>query len=263
MASPEAWPATPILDPGQEDPFTGLGRFDTVFLVDDSGSIAGVGWSLARRILERSTRIAMRYDDNGIDIHFLNTESKNRNHVTTSASVTQTLAAITPQGGTPLGHQLQKHLQGYIDNYMDQGGRRNSNTKQLNLIVIADGKPDEPYKRIKKMVVRAAQDLDNERALDTQVGIQFCLIGDDSAAAEFYSSLDNDIEDEQGLNRDVCINFHSASNSSLTQALAPLAISLALSCLPGRLLHPSIASFCPPTLSLACPWHNRLMIIRL
>ena len=208
MPSPGDEPPMPILEPGQEDPFTGLGRFDTVFLVDDSGSMAGVGWSLAHRILKRSTRIAMRYDDNGIDIHFLNSESKNRNHVTTWDSVTQTLAAITPQGGTPLGHQLQKHLQGYIDSYMDQGGRRNPNTKQLNLIVIADGEPDEPYKRIKKMVVRVAQDLDKERALDTQVAIQFCLIGDNSAAADFYSSLDNDIEEEQGLDRDVCIDFH-------------------------------------------------------
>ena len=234
-------PVLPRLAPGEEDPFANLGRFDTVFLVDDSLSMAGPGWTLARKILERSTGIAMQYDDNGIDIYFLNSKH-NQTQVTSDALVRQTLERVTPQGGTPLGHKLQRHLQGYIDKFMEQGGRHNQNTKELNLIVIADGKPDEKYANIKRTVVRAAKDLDEERASDTQIAIQFCLIGDDQKAAEFYKTLDDDIEAEQNLQRDV--------SSSIYQNLALVVRQSPSSQSQFALMHSQPACELSPTLSL-------------
>lgn len=54
--------------------FVGLScrGYDTVFLVDDSGSMAGALWREAGKALSDVARVAAHYDDDGIDIHFLN-----------------------------------------------------------------------------------------------------------------------------------------------------------------------------------------------
>jgi hypothetical protein len=46
--------------------------YDTIFLVDDSGSMAGALWNEAGKALAGVARVASQYDDDGIDIYFLN-----------------------------------------------------------------------------------------------------------------------------------------------------------------------------------------------
>lgn len=45
-----------------------------MFLVDDSGSMAGSLWREAGKALADVARVAAQYDDDGIDIHFLNSK---------------------------------------------------------------------------------------------------------------------------------------------------------------------------------------------
>ncbi|KAJ8117243.1 hypothetical protein ONZ43_g4255 [Nemania bipapillata] len=69
-----------INNPNPEgDPFVFLQFFDTVFLIDDSGSMkikdsAGgeSRWEQTRDLIEQLVPICMRYDQDGIDIYFLN-----------------------------------------------------------------------------------------------------------------------------------------------------------------------------------------------
>jgi uncharacterized protein with von Willebrand factor type A (vWA) domain len=57
---------------GGEDPLDMLKRYDTVILVDDSGSMAGGRWRTAKQALQDLAALAAEYDQDGIDIHFIN-----------------------------------------------------------------------------------------------------------------------------------------------------------------------------------------------
>jgi Mg-chelatase subunit ChlD len=187
----------------EENPLSGLRRFDTVFLIDDSSTMAGAKWALVRAILDRATKIATKYDENGVDIQFLNDENHNRTHITSSAFIMQTLTSVTPSGSTPLGAQLQRHLRAYLIYFKEQERKRPNSARPRNLIILTDGIPDEPKATIKKTIVKMAKALDKENAVDEQLGIQFCVIGNEPGVAEFYSSLDNDLEESEDLDRDV------------------------------------------------------------
>jgi gentisate 1,2-dioxygenase len=60
-------------DPGPADPLRRLVDYDVVFVVDDSSSMVKHSrWEEAGKVLETLAGTAMKYDTDGIDIHFLN-----------------------------------------------------------------------------------------------------------------------------------------------------------------------------------------------
>jgi uncharacterized protein with von Willebrand factor type A (vWA) domain len=56
-----------------------LRKFDTVIVVDDSGSMQGALWAEARDALASLAETASKYDADGIDVHFLNDASVGTN----------------------------------------------------------------------------------------------------------------------------------------------------------------------------------------
>lgn len=66
---------------GEEDTFSLLADYDTVFLIDDSPSMQGEKWDLVRKILDYSTVVATRYDPDGIDVHFMNNVNASKDNV--------------------------------------------------------------------------------------------------------------------------------------------------------------------------------------
>lgn len=65
-----------------DDPYAFLSSFDTVFLIDDSGSMAGRSWRETGDAIRAITPICTSHDSDGIDLYFLNTP--NRAHGTSS-----------------------------------------------------------------------------------------------------------------------------------------------------------------------------------
>lgn len=61
-----------------DDPYAFLSTFDTVFLVDDSGSMAGQSWREAGDLLRAIAPICTSHDSDGIDVYFLNTPNRAR-----------------------------------------------------------------------------------------------------------------------------------------------------------------------------------------
>jgi hypothetical protein len=59
----------------QEDPYTFLTIFDTVLLIDDSGSVAGRSWRETSQALCKLLPTIVARDADGIDIFFLNHRS--------------------------------------------------------------------------------------------------------------------------------------------------------------------------------------------
>ncbi|KAG8763520.1 hypothetical protein FRC12_008520 [Ceratobasidium sp. 428] len=188
-------------------------KYDTQFLIDDSGSMAGSRWIEARDALMGVAREALRYDADGIEVYFLNAEQKGRT-VKNEDDVKELFDSVRPASGTPTGERLEQILASYIlrledakangvkakaglgDEKMKAGlgdakaRLEDEKIKPLNVIVITDGEPsDDP----ESVIIAAARRLDAGRFPLAQVGIQFIQVGDDRRARKALERLDEEL----------------------------------------------------------------------
>ncbi|KAL6809097.1 hypothetical protein GGI42DRAFT_230541 [Trichoderma sp. SZMC 28013] len=183
-----------------EDPFAFLSFFDTVFLIDDSGSMAGKSWNEAADVLRAITPICTAHDKDGIDLYFLNHKSSNRQpkgkgsygyyNIETPEEITEIFKTVQPNNGTPTGARLRTILKPYVDGLPtpQDKSRDIDDVKPINVIVITDGAPsDDPDPVIEKY----AKALDRLDAPVHQVGIQFFQVGNLPGAAEALQHVDN------------------------------------------------------------------------
>jgi len=180
----------------QEDQLLQLKKYDTVIIVDDSSSMAGALWWEAKEALTQLAELAARYDEDGIDVHFLN--STKRGVGLGAAQVKQLFDQVDPDGITPTGEKLEELLLDYLlklEHAKSQAEATGDSSllhqvKPVNFLVITDGAPsDDP----ETVIVTAAQRLDDGKFPISQVGIQFVQIGSDPAATEALRELDDDL----------------------------------------------------------------------
>ncbi|KAK6540046.1 hypothetical protein TWF694_008877 [Orbilia ellipsospora] len=184
----------PSLNPtmGADDPYTFLREYDTILLVDDSGSMAGGRWKQTAAALSTIVPIVTAYDADGVDLYFINAPDAKVNHgIRTPDHVMEIFNTVRPQGATPTGRALKRILDPYVINY-----ERKGRCKPINIIVITDGVPTDD---VESVIVKYARRLDKLDADLTQVGIQFFQIGNDPEATEALRELD----DELGNMKDV------------------------------------------------------------
>lgn len=175
-----------------DDPYAFLGSFDTVFLIDDSGSMAGGRWRETLSALEAITPICTQHDADGIDLHFLNhPPSPYHRNITSAATVREIFSTVRPGGGTPTGQRLNQILKPYLR----ECERNIEATKPLNLIVITDGEPSDD---VESPLIAAAKKLDKLDAPAWQVGVQFFQVGKDQDASNHLKSLDDELADIAG-----------------------------------------------------------------
>lgn len=179
-----------------DDRYAFLSKFDTIFLVDDSSSMAGQRWEEAQAALASITSICTEHDKDGIDLYFLNHKSGARATADRAADgyynvsdpqvVDNLFRTISPYGWTNTGERISSILTPYIEKLSRT--RDFSSVKPINLIVITDGRPsDDPEADI----VLHAKRLDRLNAPLYQVGIQFFQIGNDKEATEALRNLDD------------------------------------------------------------------------
>jgi hypothetical protein len=182
-----------------DDRYAFLSSFDTVFVVDDSGSMAGRSWRETGAALETITPICTAHDADGIDIYFLNkSDSPYYHNVTLPSTVTEIFTSVRPGGGTPTGQRLNSILRPYLQRY----AANPETTKPVNIIVITDGEPSDD---VESVLIHAAKRLDKLDAPAWQVGIQFFQVGKEPGAKEHLKSLDDElaaIAGDEGL-RDI------------------------------------------------------------
>jgi von Willebrand factor type A domain len=168
-----------------DDRYSFLRSFDTVFLIDDSGSMVGKSWRQTKLALAAITPICTSYDSDGIDIYFLNKKDtpifRNVKNITT---VNQIFTNVRPSGSTPTGNRLRHILKPYLDRY----SANPESTKPLNIIVITDGEPSDD---VESTIIWAADRLDKKDAPAWQVGIQFFQVGNEPGAREHLEQLDD------------------------------------------------------------------------
>ncbi|WVW86982.1 hypothetical protein I302_109038 [Kwoniella bestiolae CBS 10118] len=189
--------------PGKEDALEMLRDFDTVFLVDDSTSMAGDRWSEARQALMEVAEIAARYDENGVDIYFLNSKRVGK-ELKAAHEVEDLFRGLEPKGATPTGMRLESILREYMARLersqtaspTSNGGGSDVSVKAMNLIVVTDGAPtDDP----ESVLIAIAKRLDRGEYPLSQVGVQFLQIGNDSEAREALQELDDGLSSTHGV----------------------------------------------------------------
>lgn len=200
--------------PIADDQYAFLSSFDTKFVIDDSGSMAGGLWRQAAEAVMTITPICTAHDDDGIDIHFLNhREGLPYKNITNPTRVKEIFDTVRPGGGTPIGVVLNKIFKAHIEAY-----RLNpDSTKPINVICITDGVPtDDP----ERALIDGARKLDQMEAPAWQVGVQFFQVGQDAQATQFLKSLDDELADMAG-DRDMrdmvdTVPFTNADGGRLT-----------------------------------------------
>lgn len=175
-----------------DDRYAFLNSFDTVFLIDDSGSMAGRSWRETKGALETITPICTAHDADGIDIYFLNApDSPFFKGVKDLAAVREIFSTVKPQYGTPTGQRLNQILKPYLNRYQASPDQ----TKPLNVIVITDGEPSDD---VESVIISAAKKLDKFDAPAWQVGIQFFQVGKEPGAREHLRQLDDELAELAG-----------------------------------------------------------------
>ncbi|GAA5850569.1 hypothetical protein JCM8547_001916 [Rhodosporidiobolus lusitaniae] len=190
----------PELDAKQENALAALNKHDTVFLVDDSGSMSGASWEWLSSALSAVVRVAAQYDHDGIDLAFFNSSEQ-----ITSRSADEILAVfarVRPQYTTPTANAVKRVLEPYMQSFETwhasgkaQGQPR---PKPLNLIILTDGAPDKGQSP-EGVIVDVAKRLDALRAPPFQIGLSFVQIGNYTEAAEHLRSLDDDLREKHGI----------------------------------------------------------------
>jgi len=189
--SPSAPVAAPVIISSvgcDNDRFAFLSQFDTVFIIDDSGSMAGRCWRETQKALEAITPICTSHDADGIDLYFLNApDSPWYRNVTSAATVGEIFSSVRPRGQTFMGRTLHKVLKPYLQRYE----RNPDTTTPMNIIVITDGEPSDD---LESVIINAAKKLDKLDAPAWQIGIQFFQVGREPGAREYLRQLDDEIE---------------------------------------------------------------------
>ena len=232
-----------------DDLLNRLKLFDTVFIIDDTGSMGlpvrdddddgPTRWEVTKDALKHIAKIAARYDEDGIDIRFLIAEKLNETNIRSGERVEEILTNIDVTdehhgGGTYFRNQLRAVIRGRLNRYEDyveelaefdkkskgrEGMRADpEELKFLNMIVITDGQADDE-EEVEEYIVKVAKDLDKMEAPSNYIGIQFIQIGDDEKATSFLQRLDDELKTQRNI-WDVSFPFNPIFSSSERRNLA-------------------------------------------
>jgi uncharacterized protein YegL len=192
-------PYTPSAASGSEDPYSFLTQFDTLLLIDDSGSMAGRSWRETSQALSQLHHLWLSRD---LKIHGLGRKCRFHPHlgrrwwevpaggyrnVKNITEVQQIFKTVKPGGGTPMGTRCHSILRPYLYK-LEAEAKKNKidDVKPLNILAITDGVPSDD---VESVIVLAAKKLDALDAAPHQVGIQFFQVGNEEGAAEALRKL--------------------------------------------------------------------------
>ncbi|GKU09240.1 unnamed protein product, partial [Fusarium langsethiae] len=189
----------------KEERYAFLTTLDSVFVIDDSGSMASISWREVRKALSTIAPICISHDPDSIDFYFLNHLSSN------AGSGTQA------SGGY---YQIRDADQALVSiAFSSPISRRAENigsTKPVNVIVTTDGCPtDDP----KSIIAHHTKKLDHIEAPPHQIGIQFFQVGNEHGATKALRELDDGLN-EQGIRDMVDTTTWNSNASGNSQTLS-------------------------------------------
>ena len=175
-----------------------LALYDIILYVDDSGSMAfeegGERIKDLRLVLERVAFAASLFDDDGIEVRFMNSLSQG-NNIRNEQQAAQLIAEpFRFQSLTPMGTELDNKI---LQPLVLAKARSGTLRKPVLIITITDGqpageKPPNSSTKIFEVIKQASMALSQTRYGKGAVAYQFAQVGNDLKAREFLGRLDED-----------------------------------------------------------------------
>lgn len=191
--------ATDGLDPMK---LAKLGEYNVVIACDNSGSMLGWGWKVAEQALYDLAEIAGNYDDDGIDLCFMNHVSKEAApegkfeggyYNLKAGDMAATFKKVQPRSVTPLGGMLKRIIDPYQNLLAKSPGQ-----KPLLILALTDGAPtDDPL--AENTIIAIGDWLEDNKFPTNQLGIQMVQIGNDAGAAAYLDRLDKGLKTKRDI----------------------------------------------------------------
>jgi hypothetical protein len=170
-----------------------------MFLIDDF--VSETPWARIRTTLQKLADIATTWDQDGVDIAFINSSS----YASCLSTTADVLAALDKAGHTAaststLSYRLGILLSSYVNLY-----KRDEFTKPLNMIIITSG-DFLAHDEFEKEVMTWAKQLDEMYAPKSQLSLQFVLVGCRGENRKRFEDLDDELYKVYGVR---CVSFPS------------------------------------------------------
>ena len=173
-----------------------LALYDVIIYIDDSGSMSfeenGERIKDLQLILQRVAFAATLFDEDGIEVRFMNDEEISPNmlsHIKSDQQIEQIMRTKRYKGLTPFGSRLRERV---LDPLVVSNMRSGQMRKPVLIIGITDGQPAGEKSDALVESVRYAHQQAMQRYGPGAVAFQFAQVGNDAKATEFLAKLDND-----------------------------------------------------------------------
>lgn len=178
-----------------------LALFDIVLYIDDSGSMEfgereDGRITQLKTIMDRVVLVATIFDEDGINIRFMNTDPNRPgefDRINSEQQVRNIMGNFSYGGYTPMGQKMQEKIVGPL---ILGPAERGQLQKPVLVITITDGSPtDSPHHDIKKVIRDVSARLGSMPRYGAGViSFEFAQVGRDEQATKFLAKLDNDPE---------------------------------------------------------------------
>ncbi|KAG0284225.1 hypothetical protein BGZ96_011380 [Linnemannia gamsii] len=171
-----------------------LALYDIVLLVDDSSSIRTRNEDDGRlddleMIASILAEVSALFDDDGIDIEFLNNEEKYRG-IREGKIASQILHDLEFRGKTKLGQALHQKVHRRFFHKSSSTDTSLKMKKPVLVFIITDGAPaGEPEKNLEKQIRKARKYLDDEGYPPDFFRYQIVQVGKNQKSSEFLQDL--------------------------------------------------------------------------
>ncbi|KAL2374477.1 hypothetical protein RJ035_007094 [Blastomyces gilchristii] len=198
-----------------------LALFDVILFIDDSGSMqfeeGGERIKDLKLILSRVTYAATLFDDDGIQIRFMNSDLQGDN-IRNEQQIEHLISTIKFSGLTPMGSSLRAKV---LEPLVIAPAKAGQLKKPVLVITITDGQPaGERHGAVSDAIRFASSEL---RALPQYgpgaISFQFAQVGNDLKAREFLSKLD----EEPGIGELIdCTSNFEVEQDEMSRANPPV-----------------------------------------
>jgi hypothetical protein len=198
----------------ESDKFRYLQRYNTMFVIDDSGD-SRPQWSTIRTLVEECAEISAKHDRDGVDVQFLNVDRRFEN-LTSRAAVMRAFDSVRVDSKNPsfIGHRVDKILTDFKTEFKEaQKHGKQTEMRGLNIVVFTT-KVDPDIDDIDIQIENHGQDLGKLGAENNKVGISFVQIGSDGTTKEFLQHMDDNLKDKVG--RDMVDTFQIKDGEPIT-----------------------------------------------
>lgn len=196
--------------------FEALRNRDYTLILDKSGSMSKIDqaggksrWEMVQESTLALARKCEQFDPEGITVYTFSSRFKRYDDVT-SSKVEEIFLENDPVGSTNLASVLWDATQNYFQ-------RKSSGQAKAGetILVVTDGEPDD-RRAVIESIVRTTEKMTS----DEELAIAFIQIGTDTAAKQFLTALDDQLEGV-GAKFDICdtVTMDDMAEMSLAEVL--------------------------------------------